>query len=43
MATGLEGVTLALVMPDFDQRMAGLARNVAERRLSMVMAVLSKT
>lgn len=43
MATGLEGVTLALVMPDFDQRMAGLARNVAEQRLSMVMAVLSKT
>ena len=43
MATGVDGVTLALVMPDFDQRMAGLARNVAERRLSMVMALLSKT
>lgn len=42
MATGVEGVTLALVMPDFDERMAGLAHNVQEQRIGMVMAVLSK-
>jgi MPBQ/MSBQ methyltransferase len=42
MATGVEGVTLALVMPDFEQRMATLARNVAEQRIALVMAILSK-
>ena len=43
MTTGVDGVTLALVMPDFEPRMAGLARNVGEQRIAMVMAVLSKT
>lgn len=42
MATGVDGVTLKLVMPDFDERMAGLASNVEEQRISMVMAVLSR-
>ncbi|HEV2724315.1 MAG TPA: methyltransferase domain-containing protein [Thermoleophilaceae bacterium] len=42
MAMGVEGVTLALVMPDFDERMAGLARNVQEQRIGMVMAVFWK-
>ncbi len=42
MATGVEGVTLALVMPDFDERMAGLAHNVQQQRVGMVMAVFSK-
>ncbi|MGE5636096.1 MAG: class I SAM-dependent methyltransferase [Nocardioidaceae bacterium] len=42
LATGVEGVTLALVMPDFEARMAGLARNLGERRIGTVMAVLSR-
>jgi SAM-dependent methyltransferase len=43
MATGVDGVTLALLMPDFEERMAGLARNVEERRIDMVRALLSRT
>jgi SAM-dependent methyltransferase len=43
MATGVDGITLALVMPDYDQRMAGLARNVQEQRIGIVMALFSKT
>ena len=39
MATCVDGVTLALVVPDFDERMAGLARNVQEQRIGLVMAV----
>jgi SAM-dependent methyltransferase len=39
---GVDGVTLALVMPDFEERMAGLARNVGEQRIGLVMAVLAK-
>jgi SAM-dependent methyltransferase len=42
LATGVDGVTLALVMPDFDERMGGLARNVEERRIGLVMAVFSR-
>ncbi|MBA3300256.1 MAG: class I SAM-dependent methyltransferase [Thermoleophilaceae bacterium] len=42
LATGVEGVNLALVMPDFAERMAGLARNVEEQRIGLVMAVFSK-
>ena len=42
IATGVDGVTLALLMPDFDDRMAGLARNVREQRIGLVMAVFSK-
>jgi SAM-dependent methyltransferase len=43
MTTGVEGITLALVMPDFEPRMASLARNVGEQRIALVMAVLAKT
>lgn len=43
MTTGVEGITLALVMPDFEQRMANLARNVEEQCISIVMAVASRT
>jgi SAM-dependent methyltransferase len=43
MTRGVEGITLALVMPDFDARMSALARNIQEQRLTMIMAVLSKT
>ena len=42
MTTGVEGITLALVMPDFEPRMASLARNIGEQRIALVMAVLSK-
>jgi sarcosine/dimethylglycine N-methyltransferase len=42
MAGGVDGVTLALLMPDFDERMAGLARNVEEQRVGLIMAVFSK-
>jgi SAM-dependent methyltransferase len=40
LAPGAEGVSLALVMPDFDERMAGLARNVADQRVTLLLAVL---
>jgi len=43
MAAGLPGVTLELVMPDFQARMAGLARNVEEQRVALVQAVMSRT
>jgi MPBQ/MSBQ methyltransferase len=43
MTTGVQGVTLSLVMPDFQARMAALARNVEAQRIAMVMAVLSRT
>ncbi len=42
MTTGVQGITLALIMPDFEPRMAALARNVEEQRIALVMAVLSK-
>jgi hypothetical protein len=42
MAGGIDGVTLALLMPDFDERMAGLARNVEEQRVGLIMAVFSR-
>lgn len=42
MATGVDGITLALVMPDFQERMAGLARNVEAQRIGLVMAVFAR-
>jgi hypothetical protein len=30
-------------MPDYSERMAGLARNVEEGRISLLLAVLSRT
>jgi hypothetical protein len=41
MAAGLPDVSLALVMPDFAARMAGLAQNVADQRIDIVQGVLS--
>jgi hypothetical protein len=29
-------------MPDFDERMAGLARNVEEQRVGLIMGVFSR-
>lgn len=42
MTQGVEGVTLALVMPDFDERMAGLGQNVAAGTIALVMALLER-
>jgi sarcosine/dimethylglycine N-methyltransferase len=42
LASGAEGVTLALVMPNFEERMAGLARNVEAQRIAVLMAVLNR-
>jgi SAM-dependent methyltransferase len=42
MATGVEGITLALIMPNLEARMAGLARNLSEQRIGMIMTILSK-
>jgi hypothetical protein len=38
----VEGVNLAVVMPDLEERMASLARNIAEQRIEMVQAVVTK-
>ena len=43
MTTGIQGVTLSLLMPDFQARMAALARNVEQQRMAMIMAVFSRT
>ena len=40
MSAGVEGVDLALLMPDFEARMGGLARNVEAERIELAMAVL---
>lgn len=42
MTTGLPGVSLDLLMPDYAERMAGLARNVEDGRIGVVLAVLSR-
>jgi SAM-dependent methyltransferase len=42
MSTGLPGVSLDLLMPDYSARMAGLARNVEDGRISLLLAVLSR-
>jgi sarcosine/dimethylglycine N-methyltransferase len=34
------GIGLALLMPDFEQRMAGVAQNLAERRIELAAGVL---
>lgn len=41
MASGHPDVTLDLVMPDFAERMAGLAKNVQEDRIDMVQAIMT--
>jgi SAM-dependent methyltransferase len=40
MAAGVPGVGLELLLPDYEARMAGLARNVEEGRVTLLMAVL---
>jgi SAM-dependent methyltransferase len=42
MAAGRADLTLELLMPDFQARMAGLGQNVAEQRIALVQAVLSR-
>lgn len=42
MSPGLPGVGIDLLMPDYEVRMAGIARNVQERRIEIVQAVLSR-
>jgi SAM-dependent methyltransferase len=42
MSPGLPGVSLDLLMPDYSERMAGLARNVQEGRVGLLLAVLSR-
>ncbi len=42
MAAGVPGVSLELVMPDFQARMAGLARNVEEQRVTLIQAVMAR-
>jgi SAM-dependent methyltransferase len=36
------GVALDLLMPDYEARMAGVARNIGEQRIGLVQAVLSR-
>jgi SAM-dependent methyltransferase len=40
MAPGVPGIGLDLLLPDYEGRMAGLARNVEERRITLLMAVV---
>lgn len=40
MSAGVEGVDLSLLMPDFEARMAGVAGNIIEQRIELVMGVL---
>jgi hypothetical protein len=42
MSAGLPGIDLALVMPDFEARMAGLGRNVGEGRITLVQGVMGR-
>jgi SAM-dependent methyltransferase len=43
MTTGLPGVGLSLLMPDYAERMAGRARNVEDGRIGLLLAVLTRT
>jgi SAM-dependent methyltransferase len=42
MSSGVPGVGLDLVLPDFDARMAALGRNVGEQRIALVQARLDQ-
>jgi len=42
MSIGVEGVGLSLLMPDFEVRMAGVARNIVEQRVELAMAVFRR-
>lgn len=39
---GLPGVDLRLVLPDFHTRAATLGRNVEEKRIDLIQAVLTR-
>jgi hypothetical protein len=39
-APGVPGLGLELLLPDYAARMSGLARNVEEQRITMLMAIL---
>jgi hypothetical protein len=41
MASGVDGISLALVMPNFEARMGSLAQNVGEGRIELVQAVVA--
>ena len=43
MTSGLPGVGLDLLMPDYAQRMASLARIVQDGRIDLLLAMLSRT
>jgi SAM-dependent methyltransferase len=43
MSSGVEGVDLSLVMPDFQERMAGLAANVMGQRIEPALAVFTRS
>jgi ubiquinone/menaquinone biosynthesis C-methylase UbiE len=40
MSTGVPGVGLELLMPDYEERMAGVARNIGEGRIGLLLATL---
>jgi len=42
MTSGLPGVGLDLLMPDYVERMATLARNVEDGRIGVVLAILAR-
>ena len=43
MSPGLPGVGIDLLMPDYEARMAGIARNVQEQRVLLLQAVLVRS
>ncbi len=40
MSTGVEGVDLSLLMPDFEARMVSVADNIVEQRIELAMGML---
>jgi SAM-dependent methyltransferase len=42
MTSGLPGVGVNVLLPDYAERMAGLARNIEEGRVGLLLAVLSR-
>jgi predicted O-methyltransferase YrrM len=42
MSTGVAGIDLSLLMPDYQARMAGLGANVAAQRIVLAMGVLTR-
>lgn len=42
IAPGIPGIGLELLLPDYEARMAGLARNVEEQRITMLMGIVAR-